>query len=52
VLQVFLQRIVIENSTEMIEKGIVNPDILSFTPETIKAATVSGGAQTRPHRGA
>jgi putative aldouronate transport system permease protein len=40
VLQVLLQRIVIENSTEMIEKGIVNPDILSFTPETIKAATV------------
>jgi len=40
VLQVFLQRIVIENSTEMIEKGIVNPDVLSFTPETIKAATV------------
>jgi putative aldouronate transport system permease protein len=40
VLQVFLQRVVIENSTEMIEKGIVNPDALSFTPETIKAATV------------
>jgi len=40
VLQVFLQRIVIENSTEMIEKGVVNPDVLSFTPETIKAATV------------
>ena len=40
VLQVLLQRIVIENSTEMIEKGIVNPDIMSFTPETIKAATV------------
>ncbi len=40
VLQVFLQRVVIENSTEMIEKGIVNPDAVSFTPETIKAATV------------
>lgn len=40
VLQVLLQRIVIENSTEMIEKGIINPDVLSFTPETIKAATV------------
>jgi putative aldouronate transport system permease protein len=40
VLQVFLRRIVIENSTEMIEKGIVNPDAMSFTPETIKAATV------------
>ena len=40
VVQVLLQRIVIENSTEMIEKGIVNPDALNFTPETIKAATV------------
>ena len=40
VLQVLLQRIVIENSTEMVEKGIVNPDIMSFTPETIKAANV------------
>jgi len=40
VLQVLLQRIVIENSTEMIEKGIINPDTFSYTPETIKAATV------------
>lgn len=40
VLQVFLRRIVIENSTEMVEKGILNPSLLSFTPETIKAATV------------
>jgi putative aldouronate transport system permease protein len=40
VLQNFLQRIVVENSTEMIEKGLVNPDIMQFTPETIKAATV------------
>lgn len=40
VLQTFLQRIVIESSTEMVEKGIVNPQITQFTPETIKAATV------------
>jgi putative aldouronate transport system permease protein len=40
VLQVLLQRIVIENSTEMIAEGIIDPDLLSFTPETIKAATV------------
>lgn len=40
VLQVFLRRIVIESSTEMVEKGILNPNILTFTPETIKAATV------------
>jgi putative aldouronate transport system permease protein len=39
-LQMFLRRIVIEGSTEMIQKGIVNPDMMSFTPETIKAATV------------
>lgn len=40
VLQVLLQRIVIENSSEMIEKGVVNPDLMLFTPATIKAATV------------
>lgn len=40
VMQTFLQRIVVENSTELIEKGLVNPDIMQFTPETIKAATV------------
>lgn len=40
VMQMFLRRIVIENSTEMIEKGLINPDIAQFTPETIKAATV------------
>jgi putative aldouronate transport system permease protein len=40
VLQNFLQRIVIENSTEMVSRGLVNPDQLLFTPETIKAATV------------
>jgi len=40
VMQMFLRRIVIENSTEMIEKGMINPDVAQFTPETIKAATV------------
>jgi putative aldouronate transport system permease protein len=40
VMQMFLRRIVIESSTEMIEKGLVNPDITQFTPETVKAATV------------
>lgn len=40
VMQTFLQRIVIESSVELIEKGIVNPDVTQFTPETIKAATI------------
>lgn len=40
VMQTFLQRIVIQSNVEMISKGIVNPDITQFTPETIKAATV------------
>lgn len=40
VLQLFLQRIVIQGNTDLIEKGLVNPDALAFTPETIKAATV------------
>ena len=40
VLQTFLQRIVIENSIELIEQGLVDPSVTEFTPETIKAATV------------
>lgn len=40
VLQIFLQRVVVENNTALIEMGVVNPDLLAFTPETIKAATV------------
>ena len=40
VLQAFLQRIVIENSVELIEQGLVDPSVTQFTPETIKAATV------------
>ena len=39
VMQTYLQRIVIENNTDLIEKGLVNPDVLAFTSETIKAAT-------------
>lgn len=40
VLQMFLQRVVIQNNTELIEKGLIDPDLQAFTPETIKAATV------------
>jgi len=40
VMQMILRRIVIENSTDLIEKGLVNPDITLFTTDTIKAATV------------
>ena len=40
VLQIFLQRIVIDNSTEAIEQGLENTDLTEFTPETIKAAAV------------
>jgi putative aldouronate transport system permease protein len=40
VMQIYLQRIVIESDTNLAAKGVVNPDFLSFTPETIKSATV------------
>ena len=40
VLQNFLQRIVIENSTQLIDMGKTAPDLMSYTPETVKAATV------------
>lgn len=40
VLQLYLQRIVIFNNTELIEKGLVDPDVQLPAPETIKAATV------------
>lgn len=39
VLQTFLQRIVIESSTQMMELGITD-DQMQFTSETIKAATI------------
>jgi putative aldouronate transport system permease protein len=40
VLQMFLQRIVIGNNTEMIERNMLSSAVQDFTPETIKAATV------------
>jgi len=40
VIQTFLQRIVIEYGTEMVDTGLVTTDPTQFTPETIKAATV------------
>ena len=40
VMQTFLQRIVIDSSTEMAERGLINPDVTQFTPETVKAATI------------
>jgi putative aldouronate transport system permease protein len=40
VLQIFLRRIVVESNTMLIEQGLVNPDLTSFTPETLKAATI------------
>ena len=40
VMQMFLRRIVIENSAETIERGPINPDLTQFTPETTKATTV------------
>lgn len=39
VLQIFLQRIVIESSTQMMELGITDAQ-MEFTGETIKAATI------------
>ena len=40
ILQMVLRNIVIENSTELVEYGLINPDLASFTPETVKAATI------------
>ncbi len=40
VLQYFLQRVVIDQQTDLIERGLLNPDTRTFTTETIKAATV------------
>lgn len=40
VLQIFLQRIVVDNATEALESGVSSDQASSFTPETIKAATV------------
>ncbi len=40
VLQIFLRRIVVESNTMLLERGLVNPDVTQFTPETLKAATI------------
>jgi putative aldouronate transport system permease protein len=40
VLQTFLQRIVIESSTQLMELGVTDTSIVQFTTETIKAATI------------
>lgn len=40
VLQIFLQRIVVESSTQFMELGITDTSVLAFTSETIKAATI------------
>ena len=40
VLQTFLQRIVIQSSTQMIELGVTDSQMMQFTGETIKAATI------------
>jgi putative aldouronate transport system permease protein len=40
VLQTFLQRIVIESNTQLMELGVTNASVVEFTPETIKAATI------------
>jgi putative aldouronate transport system permease protein len=40
VMQVFLQRIVVESSTHLLEMGVTDASVTSFTPETVKAATI------------
>ncbi len=40
VLQTFLQRIVVESSTQLMELGITDTSVVQFTGETIKAATI------------
>jgi putative aldouronate transport system permease protein len=40
VLPIFLQRLIMQDSSQFIELGITNPDKLSFSTQTIKAATI------------
>ncbi len=40
VLQTFLQRIVIESNTQLMEVGIHDTSVVDFTSETVKAATI------------
>lgn len=40
VVQAYLQRIIQESNPELIAAGVVNPDQMQFTSETIKSATI------------
>lgn len=40
VLQMFLRRVAIDDSTQLIQRGAASPDMANLTPETLKAATV------------
>ena len=40
ILQIFLQRIVQNSNSDLMRQGVINPDMMEFTPETIKAATI------------
>ena len=40
VMQVMLQRIVVESSTQLLEMGVTDASVTAFTPETVKAATI------------
>lgn len=40
VLQLYLQRIIREGSVNLISQGMINPDQMEFTSETIKFATI------------
>lgn len=39
-LQAYLLRIIQENNSDLISQGVLNPDILQYTPETVKSATI------------
>lgn len=39
-VQCLLQRIIQENNSELISQGIVNPDAMQYTTETVKSATI------------
>ena len=40
VIQNLLRELIMENSTTFVDQGIVKTDVMDFTPETIKAATI------------
>lgn len=39
-VQCLLQRIIQENNSELISQGVINPDAMQYTSETVKAATI------------